>query len=144
MSDNIKLPPLPKQDGTLTTTGDRCIGTASVWREASMRDYARAAVALNAPGWLPIATAPKYTEVLVWRKDAVAFFGHWWNLESRQQIIERVGAVRQAQAGHDRPVYIYDIIARSTVDELVIARHKSKRTVQDLLLEAMRKGTSNV
>ncbi len=75
--------------------------------------------------------------------NAVAFFGHWWNLESRQQIIERVGAVRQAQAGHDRPTYIYDIIARGTVDELVIARHATKRTVQDLLLEAMKKGTCN-
>ncbi len=75
--------------------------------------------------------------------NAVVFFGHWWNLESRQQIIERVGAVRQAQAGHDRPTYIYDIIARSTVDELVIARHKTKRGVQDLLLEAMKKGTCN-
>lgn len=70
--------------------------------------------------------------------NAVAFFGHWWNLETRQQIIERVGAVRQAQAGHDRPTYIYDIIARGTVDEIVMARHETKREVQDLLLEAMK------
>ena len=28
----------------------------------------------------------------------VAFFGHWWNLEERQQMIERVGPTRQMQA----------------------------------------------
>lgn len=68
----------------------------------------------------------------------IAFFGHWWDLDQRDQIIGRVGPVRQYQAGHKRPVYIYDIIARDTVDELVIARHETKREVQDLLLEAMK------
>lgn len=68
----------------------------------------------------------------------IAFFGHWWDLDQRDQIIGRVGPVRQYQAGHKRPVYIYDIIARDTVDELVIARHETKREVQDILLEAMK------
>lgn len=68
----------------------------------------------------------------------IAFFGHWWDMDQREQIIGRVGPVRQYQAGHKRPVYIYDIIARDTVDELVIARHESKREVQDLLLSAMK------
>ena len=68
----------------------------------------------------------------------VAFFGHWWDLELRQQFIERVGPVRQVQAGKDRPVFIHDIVARGTVDELVLARHTTKRSVQDLLLEAMK------
>lgn len=68
----------------------------------------------------------------------IAFFGHWWDMDQRNQIIGRVGPVRQYQAGHKRPVYIYDIIARDTVDELVIARHETKREVQDLLLEAMK------
>lgn len=68
----------------------------------------------------------------------IAFFGHWWDLDQRDQIIGRVGPVRQYQAGHKRPVYIYDIIARGTVDELVIARHETKREVQDLLLSSMK------
>jgi hypothetical protein len=68
----------------------------------------------------------------------IAFFGHWWDMDQRDQIIGRVGPVRQFQAGHKRPVYIYDIIARDTVDELVLARHESKRNVQDLLLESMK------
>jgi len=73
--------------------------------------------------------------------NVIAFFGHWWDLELRQQIIERIGPVRQVQSGYDRPVFIYDIVAVDTVDELVIARHETKREVQDLLLEAMKRRT---
>ena len=68
----------------------------------------------------------------------IVFFGHWWDMDQRDQIIARIGPVRQFQAGQKRPVYIYDIIARETVDETVLARHETKRDVQDLLLEAMK------
>lgn len=71
--------------------------------------------------------------------NILAFFGHWWNLEEYQQIVERIGATRQAQAGHDRPVFIYHIVAKDTVDEIVMKRRESKRAVQDLLLEAMKR-----
>lgn len=71
--------------------------------------------------------------------NILVFFGHNWNLEEFQQIIERIGPTRQLQAGHDRPVFIYHIVARDTVDELVMARRESKREVQDLLLEAMKR-----
>jgi SNF2 family DNA or RNA helicase len=70
--------------------------------------------------------------------NIIVFFGHWWNLEEYQQIIERIGPTRQAQAGHDRPVFIYHIIAKGTLDEVVMQRRESKRDVQDLLLEAMK------
>lgn len=69
----------------------------------------------------------------------IAFFGHWFDMDQRDQIIGRIGPVRQFQAGHKRPVYIYDIVARDTVDELVLARHETKREVQDILLEAMKR-----
>jgi SNF2 family DNA or RNA helicase len=68
----------------------------------------------------------------------LVFFSHWWDLEQYQQIIERIGPTRQAQAGHPRPVFLYHIIAKDTVDELVITRMKSKRTVQEVLLEALK------
>lgn len=71
--------------------------------------------------------------------NIIAFFGHWWDLEQRQQIIERIGPVRQMQAGHDRPVFVYDIVASRTVDELVLERHRTKRSVQDTLLDAMKR-----
>lgn len=71
--------------------------------------------------------------------NIIVFFGHWWDLETRHQIIERIGPVRQAQAGLKRPVFIYDIVAKDTIDEQVIERHETKREVQDILLAAMKR-----
>lgn len=71
--------------------------------------------------------------------NILVYFSHWWNLEERMQILERIGPTRQMQAGYDRPVFIHNLIARDTVDELVIQRVESKREVQDILLEAMKK-----
>lgn len=71
--------------------------------------------------------------------NILAFFSHWWDLEQYQQIVERIGPTRQAQAGHDRPVFIYHIVAADTVDELIIERRESKKTVQEILLEAMKR-----
>lgn len=65
-------------------------------------------------------------------------FDHWWDLEHHQQITERIGPVRQLQAGHDRPVFHHYIVAEGTLDEQVMSRLESKRSVQDLLLEAMK------
>lgn len=70
--------------------------------------------------------------------NIIAFFGHNWNLEEFQQIIERIGPTRQMQAGHNRPVFIHHIVARKTVEELVMKRMETKREVQDILLEAMK------
>lgn len=70
--------------------------------------------------------------------NILAFFGMDWNLENRLQIIERIGPTRQLQAGHNRPVFIYNILARDTVDEMVLQRVETKRAVQDLLLDAMK------
>lgn len=71
--------------------------------------------------------------------NILVFFSHWWNLEEYQQMIERIGPARQAQAGHDRAVYIHHIVAKDTMDELVMVRRESKREVQDLLLSLMKK-----
>ena len=71
--------------------------------------------------------------------NILVYFGHWWNLEERMQILERIGPTRQMQAGHDRAVFVHNIIARDTVDELVIERVQSKRAVQDILLDAMKR-----
>lgn len=71
--------------------------------------------------------------------NILVFFSHWWDLEQYQQIVERIGPTRQAQAGHDRPVFIYHIVAKGTMDEVVMERRESKREVQDLLMESMKK-----
>lgn len=74
--------------------------------------------------------------------NILVMFGHWWDLEQYQQIVERIGPTRQAQAGHDRPVFIHHIVATDTVDELVMARRETKREVQDLLLDALKRRTT--
>ncbi|QBY45414.1 hypothetical protein ArsFIN_40130 [Arsenophonus nasoniae] len=71
--------------------------------------------------------------------NILVFFSHWWDLEQYQQIIERIGPTRQAQAGHNRPVFIHHIVAKDTLDEVVVERRNSKRAIQDLLLEAMKR-----
>ena len=70
--------------------------------------------------------------------NILAFFGVNWNLEEHMQIIERIGPMRQKQAGYDRPVMVYPILARDTVDDMVMERLRSKKSVQEILLEAMR------
>lgn len=71
--------------------------------------------------------------------NILVFFAHDWNLENRLQIIERIGPTRQMQAGHNRPMFIHNIIARDTVDEMVLERVETKREVQDILLDAMKR-----
>lgn len=61
-----------------------------------------------------------------------------WNLEYDEQVIERVGPTRQHQAGHDREVYRYRIVAEDTTeDTCVLPRLKTKASVQDVLKDAM-------
>jgi hypothetical protein len=71
-----------------------------------------------------------------------AIFGHWWNLEEYDQFIARIGPIRQKQSGHNRPVYVYPIVAKDTVDEDVMYRRDSKCEVQDALLAAMKRRRS--
>ena len=66
--------------------------------------------------------------------------GVTWNLEHDQQIIERIGPLRQKQAGYDRPVYRHRIVAKDTFEDLVmLPRQKSKESVQQALVNAMRR-----
>jgi len=70
--------------------------------------------------------------------NTIVFFAQDWNLEQHDQVLERVGPMRQLQAGKDRPVFVHYIVARNTIDELVMARRESKRSVQDLLLQYLK------
>lgn len=70
--------------------------------------------------------------------NILVFFTVNWNLEEHQQITERIGPVRQMQAGYKRNVFIHFLLAKDTVDEIVLDRLQSKREVQDILLEAMK------
>lgn len=63
----------------------------------------------------------------------ICFFSQVPSFELREQVIERIGPTRQIQAGHPRPVLVWDIIARDTVDEVDYARAESKGRRQDML-----------
>lgn len=67
--------------------------------------------------------------------NILVFFSCTWSLELHDQIIERIGAVRQAQAGHDRPTFVHYLVAKGTLDEAVKERLATKRDVLDVLLD---------
>lgn len=64
----------------------------------------------------------------------LAFFSMTWNYEHYAQIIERIGPVRQCQAGHPRPVFVYLIQAENTLDQVVQERVDGKDDVQSVLM----------
>ena len=56
------------------------------------------------------------------------------------QIIERIGPMRQkAGGGLDRPVFVHHIVARNTMDLDALERLRGKKSVQEILLEAMKR-----
>lgn len=67
---------------------------------------------------------------------AICHFTHTWDLELRMQINERLGPTRQMQSGYNRNVLHYNLCARDTMDEEVIERLTSKRSIQDALMMA--------
>lgn len=66
--------------------------------------------------------------------NVLVYFSHGWNLEHHQQILERIGPARQKQSGYDRPVYVYSIIGKNTIEADVIERLQGKATQQEILL----------
>lgn len=65
--------------------------------------------------------------------NTVVFFGQTWRLDYHDQILERVGPMRQLQAGKDGSVFLHYLVAEDTVDEAAFSRRASKRSVQDAL-----------
>jgi SNF2 family DNA or RNA helicase len=74
--------------------------------------------------------------------NILVYFGQDWNLEDNLQILERIGPTRQMQSGYDRPVFVYNILARNTMDSVVRQRRDHKLTVMDSLMQAMKDLTS--
>jgi len=70
--------------------------------------------------------------------NTLAFFSLNWNLEEHMQIIERIGPMRQKQAGLNRPVHVHCIMARDTVDDMILERLRSKKSTQEILLAALK------
>jgi SNF2-related domain len=68
--------------------------------------------------------------------NQIVRFGHTWKLSETQQMLERIGPMRQFQAGLDRAVFEHRLIAEDTLDEDVLDAHAHNRGVQDALLLA--------
>ncbi|MFN7817814.1 MAG: SNF2-related protein [Burkholderiales bacterium] len=69
----------------------------------------------------------------------IVVFSQTWDLESLEQVIERIGPTRQAQSGMNRPCYVHHIIAEGTIEEDMQERCESKASVQDAVRSAMKK-----
>lgn len=76
---------------------------------------------------------------LQWGSNILVDFSSGWDAEGDDQIIERIGPTRQFQAGLNRPVYRYRIMAENTVDLLVKERRVTKKSVQEILFEALKR-----
>ena len=70
--------------------------------------------------------------------NIIVFFSSDFNLEYREQIIERIGPVRQLQSGHTRKVFIYDIVAEDTIDEVLMTVLSKKCSVQEALFASLK------
>lgn len=71
--------------------------------------------------------------------NILVYFNIDWNLEQQLQILERIGPARQAQAGLNRNVFVYRILAKKTVDEDLLDNNKTKGHIQDSLMKGMRR-----
>lgn len=73
---------------------------------------------------------------------AVAYFTNTFDLELRQQVLERIGPARQLLSGYNRVVLIYDIVASCTMDEQVLDVLFGRATEQDALMAARARSTA--
>lgn len=65
-----------------------------------------------------------------------ALYGLTFDLELYQQVLERIGPVRQAQAGKTCPVFVHRIMAIGTQDYDAAERLDTKASVQEILMRA--------
>ena len=70
--------------------------------------------------------------------NIMCYFSSNWNLEADLQAQERLGPTRQAQSGYKRPVFLHRLVGAGTIEETVVKRLKTKASVQDALMEAMK------
>jgi SNF2 family DNA or RNA helicase len=67
---------------------------------------------------------------------AVARFDQIWDPELREQVIERLGPVRQAQSGYKRSVLVYDLVTHGTIEHEVLDVSAGRITEQEALMRS--------
>ena len=61
--------------------------------------------------------------------DHVFILDPWWNPATQQQAADRAHRI-----GQERPVMIYSLVAKDTVEERILALQQSKRALADAAL----------
>jgi SNF2 family DNA or RNA helicase len=69
--------------------------------------------------------------------NILVFFSLDWSMENHVQVIERLGPMRQLQAGHKRSVFLHYLLMEDTIDEIIYERLATKKSVQEVLTNAM-------
>jgi SNF2-related domain len=67
----------------------------------------------------------------------IVFYTPYSDNELYIQVLERIGPVRQLQAGFDRPVYVHHIEARQTVDQVTRRARELRCSELEAFLEVM-------
>jgi hypothetical protein len=67
---------------------------------------------------------------------ALVYFDQIWDAELREQVLERLGPMRQKQSGYARTVLVYDITAKDTMDMEARERVDSRLSLQEALMLA--------
>lgn len=67
----------------------------------------------------------------------ICFYSTGWDAELYEQIIERIGPMRQMQAGYDRIVNVYRLLATGTYDGVAADRVAGKLSLQEALMKAI-------
>ena len=71
--------------------------------------------------------------------NITVWFGLTWDLEHWEQANERLGPMRQHQAGLDRPSYVYHIGVPDTIDDTMMLRLTTKGSIQDAIKNAAKR-----
>ena len=69
--------------------------------------------------------------------NIICFFSVDYNLESRMQVIARIGKVRQFQAGYSRPTFIHQIIVKDSIDGLILESIERKCSIENVLRDGL-------
>lgn len=69
----------------------------------------------------------------------ICFFSAYSNNELYSQVVERLGPVRQAQAGYKRPVYVHHFVTPGTIDDQTRLIREGRISALDGFMEAMKR-----
>lgn len=65
------------------------------------------------------------------RADTVVFLDPWWNPAAERQAADRAHRI-----GQTRPVFVYRLVARNTIEERILALQERKSELADALLQS--------